>query len=229
MELTAQKREILGKKVKNLKKLGLIPAEFYGHGMENFHLSVPAKDFLKIWKQAGESTLIKLEIGEKKFNVLIHDIDKNYLTDEISHIDFYNVKMDEKIKIKIPVSFEGVAPAIKEKGGVLVKSMHELEVEALPVDLPHRIEVDLSSLSEIGSSILVKDLNVDKKVKILIDGRTVVASIIEAAKEEEVPAATMTVEDIKVETEEKKEARAEAKTKEKVAGGEEAKEKEAGK
>ncbi|MBI5306108.1 50S ribosomal protein L25 [Candidatus Wolfebacteria bacterium] len=212
MEITAQKREIFGKNVKSLKKLGLIPAEFYGHGMENLHLSVSAKDFLKIWKQAGESALIKLEVNGKKFNVLIHDIDKNYLTDEISHIDFYNVKMDEKIRIKIPVFFEGIAPAVKEKGGVLVKSMHELEVEALPADLPHRIEVNLSLLLEIGSSILVKDLQVDEKVKILIDSHTVVASIIETAKEEEIPAATMTVEDIKVETEEKKEARAEAKT-----------------
>lgn len=215
MELIAQKREIFGKKVKSLKKLGLIPAEFYGHGMENLHLSVLAKDFMKIWKQAGESAIVKLEAIGKKFNVLIHDINKDPLTDEISHIDFYNVKMDEKIRAKIQISFEGIAPAVKEKGGVLVKAAHELEVEALPADLPHQIKVDLSSLLEIGSSILVKDLSVDKKVKILIDDQTVVASVVEMAKEEEIPVAAMTVEDIKVETEEKKEARAEAKAKEK--------------
>ncbi|MBI4993688.1 50S ribosomal protein L25 [Candidatus Wolfebacteria bacterium] len=214
MELTAQKREIFGKKVKDLKNQGFIPAEFYGHGIENLHLNVPVKDFAKIFKQAGESAIIKLGVDGKKFNVLIHDVAKNPFTDEISHIDFYNVKMDEKIKIKIPVSFVGEALAVKEKLGVLVKSMHELEVEALPADLPHHIEVDLSALSGIGSNILVKDLNIDKKVKISVNDHTVVASITELAKEEEAPVAEMKVEDIKVETEQKKEARAETKAKE---------------
>lgn len=212
MELTAQKREIFGKKVKTLEKQGLIPAEFYGQGIENLHLTVLAKNFSKVFKEAGESAIVKLNVDGKHFNVLIHDIDQNPFTDKISHIDFYGVRMDKKIKIKIPLSFINESLAVKEKIGVLVKAMHEIEVEALPADLPHHIEVDLSPLATVGSSILVKDLKIGEKAKILVDEHTVVASITELAKEEEIaPTAEMKVEDVKVETEEKKEARAEAK------------------
>lgn len=210
MELTVQKREIFGRGIKTLREQGLIPAEFYGHGVKNISLAVPSKEFKKVFKEAGESTVLKLVFDNQKINVLIHDIDRNPLTDEISHIDFYGVKMDEKIKIKIPLLFVGEAPAIKEQGGILVKAMHEIEIEALPADLPHHIEADLSNLASIGSNIFVRDLNINKGIKLLVVPETVVATIVEQAKEEEiVPAANL--EDIKVETEEKKEARAEAK------------------
>lgn len=205
MELTVQKREILGKKLKVLRKQGFIPAEFYSHGTENLHLSVPVKEFNKIFKEAGESTIIKLDINGKKINALVHDIQKNHLTDEFSHIDFYGVRMDEKIKVKIPLLFTGESLAVKE-GGILVKAMHELEVEALPADLPHHIEVDLKKLAAIGNSILIKNLSFGKEVKILINEETVVATVVKQKVEEEV-VPTASVEDVKVETEEKKEAR----------------------
>lgn len=214
MELTVQKREIFGRGVKNLRKQGLIPAEFYAHGTKNISFNVPAKEFSKVFKEAGESTVLKLVFDNEKINVLIHDVDRNPLTDEVSHIDFYGVKMDEKIKIKVPILFIGEAPAVKEQGGVIIKAMHEIEVEALPADLPHHIEVNLSALSAIGNGIFVKDLNIDKTIKILIDSETVIATIIEQAKEEEI-VPVVNVADIKVETEEKKEARDEAKTREK--------------
>lgn len=210
MELTVQKREIFGKKTKALKQQGFIPAELYGHGLANLHLMVPAKDFSKVFKEAGESTLIKLKIdsstGEDKFNVLIHDFQKNYLTDEFSHIDFYSVRMDEKIKTSVPLEFTGEAPAVKEMGGTLVKAMQEVEIEALPADLPHHISVDVSSIKEIGDSIFIKDLNFGKGVKILVELETVVATVAELAKEEEIKP-EVKVEDIKVEGEEKKKER----------------------
>jgi len=204
MELQVQKREIFGKKVKALRKQGFIPAELYGHGVENIHLSVPAKDFLKIFKEAGESTIINLNFENKKLPVLIHDVAVDPINDQIIHIDFYQIKMDEKITTSVPLEFIGEAPAVKEKGGILVKAMQEIEIEALPADLPASIKVNLNDLSEIGKSIYVKDLQVTKGLKILVEPETVVATVIEAAKEE-VEEKPITVEEVKVEGEEKKE------------------------
>jgi len=204
MELIVQKREIFGKKVKALRKQGLIPAELYGHGLENIHLSVPAKDFSKLFKEAGESTIINLNLENKKLPVLIHEVSVDPLSDQIIHIDFYQVKMDEKITTSVPLEFIGEAPAVREKEGILVKAMQEVEVEALPADLPARIEVNLDELSEIGMSIYVKDLKVAKGVEILVEPETVVATVTEPVKEE-VEEKPITVEEVKVEAEEKKE------------------------
>ena len=217
MELTAQKREIFGKKVSTLRKKGIIPAELYGHGIENLHLSVPVKEFSRAFKEAGESTILKLKVeGGKEFNVLIHDIERNALNDEISHIDFYSVKMDEKLKTRVLLEFIGESLAVKEKNGILVKAMHEIEIEALPADLPHHILVDLSKISEIGGSIFVKDLDFGKGVKVLVEPETVIATVVEQKVEEEVAAPAVNVEDIKVESEEKKEARDKEKEEEKI-------------
>lgn len=204
MELTVQKREILGNKVEALRQQGLIPAELYGHGIENIHLSVPAKEFSKLFKKVGESTIINLDLENKKLPVLIHDVSVDHLTDQIIHIDFYQVRMDEKITASVPLEFVGEAPAVKEKGGILIKAVQELEVEAFPADLPHNIEVDLNELSDIGMSIRVKELKIDKKVKVLISQETVVVTVAEPVKEEIVEK-PITVEEVKVEGEEKKE------------------------
>ncbi|NCO15259.1 50S ribosomal protein L25 [Candidatus Wolfebacteria bacterium CG18_big_fil_WC_8_21_14_2_50_39_7] len=205
MELNVQKREIFGKKVNSLRRENLIPAELYGHGLENIHLSVPAKEFSKLFKEAGESTIINLNLENKKLPVLIHEVSVDPLSDKIIHIDFYQVKMDEKIITSVPLEFIGEAPAVKEKEGILIKAVQEIEVEALPSDLPHNIEVDISQLSDIGMSIHVKDLKIDKKVKVLADLETVVATVTEPAKEEVVEK-PITVEEVKVEGEEDKEA-----------------------
>jgi large subunit ribosomal protein L25 len=197
MDLSVQKRDILGRKVKSLREQGLIPAELYGHGSENVHLSVPIKEFTKLFKEAGESTIINLNLENEKLPVLIHDLQKNPLTDEISHIDFYQVRMDEKISTSVPLEFIGEAPAVREKGGILIKAVQEIEIEALPADLPHKIEVDLSKLSDIGTNIHVKDLKIDEKVKVLIDAETVVVTVTEPAKEE-VEEKPVSVEEVKV-------------------------------
>lgn len=211
MELTVQKREILGKKVKSLRERNFIPAELYGHDLRNIHLSVPAKEFLRLFREAGESTVINLVLGEEKLPVLIHDVQKNLLTEDVSHIDFYQVRMDEKITTAVPLEFVGEAPAVKEKGGVLIKAVYELEVEALPADLPHSIPVDLSLLSDIGADIYVKDLKIGGKAKILAHPETVIATVAEA-KEEEAEEKPVGVEEVKVESEEKKEEKEEEKS-----------------
>lgn len=208
MELQVKKREILGKKVKNLRKEGLIPAELYGRNRENVHLSVLAKEFSKLFKEAGESTVIKLKIEddkeEKTLNVLIGDFQKNSLTNEFSHIDFQEIKMDEKITISVPLEFIGEPPAVKAKGGILVKSMQEIELTAFPANLPRSIKIDLAKILNIGDSIYVKDFNALEGVEFLVDSETVVATVTEPEKEES-GEKEITVEDVKVEGEEKKE------------------------
>lgn len=204
MDLTVQTREILGRKVAALRKENLIPAELYGHGIENIHLSVPAKEFSKVFKEAGESTIINLDFENKKLPVLIYEVSTDPLSDKIIHIDFYAVKMDEKITTSVPLEFIGISPAVKEKQGVLIKSMQALEIKALPADLPHNLEVELDKLSEIGMSIYVRDLKIPKGVEILVEPETAIATIIEQAKEE-VEEKPISVEDVKVEGEEKKE------------------------
>lgn len=227
MELSVQKREKLGKAVKALRREGLIPAELYGHGIENLHLAVPAKDFLRVLKDAGTSTIVNLLIGTEKRPAIIHEVGRNYLTGEVDHIDFYQVRMDEKIKAKIPLEFLGIAPAVKDKGGILNKSVSEIEVEALPGDLPHRLEIDLSVLSELNQSIYVKDIAVPKGVKVLVDPETPVLTVTEPLPEEVVAAAPAPVDvgAVKVETEEKK-ANREAGKAEKTEKGEKTEKKE---
>ena len=207
MELTVQTRKIFGEKVKALREQGLIPAELYGHKLDNLHLTVPRKEFSRIFKEAGESTVIKLKTEDKEFNVLVHDIDKNALTDEINHIDFYAVKKGEKIKVRAPLRFIGESAAVKEKGAILIKAVHELEIEALPDDLLHHIEVDISKLIDLNMSILVKDLKINPKVKVSAKPETVIASVIE--QKEEVVVEEIKVEEVKVEGEEKKAEKAE--------------------
>lgn len=207
MDLVAEKREVFGRAVRQLRTQGLIPAELYGHGLPNLHLSVPAKEFLKVFKEAGENTVVTVVVGKEKLPVLIYDVERHPVSDEIMSVDLYQVRMDEKIRANIPLEFMGEAPVVKETIGVLIKSMHEIEVEALPADLPHDIKVDLSGLAELGQSIFVKNLNVPAGVKINVDPETVVVSVTAKALEEEKvieETAAVSVEQVAVETEEKK-------------------------
>ena len=132
MELTVQKREILGRKTGASRKSGLVPAELYGKGLENLHLNLPLKEFRKVFKQAGENTIVNVVLDGKKHPALIQDVSYNSVTDEMESVDLYQVRMDEKLKVKVPMEFVGVAPAVKEKNGLLVKSLQEVEIEALP-------------------------------------------------------------------------------------------------
>ena len=183
--LKAQKREALGKKVKKLRQEGMIPAELYGKGVENIHLSVPAKDFLQAYKEAGEHSVLQIEVDGESHPVLIHGVEENSVKPEILAIDFHKIRMDEKVKAHVPLEFGGEAPAVKELEGVLIKNMDEIEVEALPADLPHSIKIDLSGLAELDQSIYVKDLPRGDKFEYVVDPETAVVSVT-APKEEEI-------------------------------------------
>src|SRR3989344_2889205 len=124
--LHAEKRNIFGKKVKTLRKEGVIPAVVYGEGVEAMSLSVPKKDFEKVYREAGESTVVELKVEGKPLNVLIYDVTTNALKGDPEHIDFYALRMDKKVKMKVPLEFIGEAPAVKNDGGVFVKVMQEV-------------------------------------------------------------------------------------------------------
>ena len=204
MELIAQKREKFGTDAaRNMRRVGTIPAELYGHGTANLHLQVSAKEFNKVLKEAGESTVVTILIDGDKRPVLIYDVRTDPIKDEVIHADFYQVRMDEKLKARIPVVLEGIAPGVKEKGGVLTHAMREIEVEALPADLVHDIKVDISGLDDIGKSIHVSDFPVLHGILYLAEPETVVASI-SARVEEVVEVAPPSIEDVKVEGEEKR-------------------------
>lgn len=216
MELQVQKREKMGRGVSALRDKELIPAELYGKGLANLHLSVPLKEFRKVFKEAGENTIVNIVVEGKNHPVLIQDVSYNPVTDEMESVDFYQVRMDKKLKVGVPVEFVGIAPAVKEKNGLLVKALQEVEIEALPADIPRELKVNLSKLLDIGQSIYVKDLDVPSTVKILISPETVVATVTAKITEEEElamrQAASGEVESVKVETEEKKAEREAVKT-----------------
>jgi large subunit ribosomal protein L25 len=196
----------MGKQVKSLRKDGLIPAELYGHATKNEHLTVSAKEFNKVYKAAGSSTMLTLIVGKEKTSAMIHSIVRDSVKSDIIHIDFYQVRMDEKITAHVPLEFTGESPAVKEKNAVINHSLAEVEVEAFPQDVPHTIVVDLSVLTDFDQSIYVKDLVIPKGVEIQVEGDTVVATATEPLPEEVIePAAeTVDVAAIKTEGDEKK-------------------------
>src|SRR3989344_4325634 len=165
LELKSNKRTLLGKKVKSLRREGIIPAVVYGGKEGTTPIELDLKEFSKLFKIAGETTLIKLLVGDSAKNVLIHDVSRDPVTETINHVDFYEVKMDEKITAKVPLVFIGDAPAVADLDGVLVKAMQELEVRALPAHLPREIEVDISSLKTFDNNIVVKDIKLPPNVE----------------------------------------------------------------
>lgn len=212
MDLTATARERFGNQVKALRREGLVPAELYGHGVANIHLSVPSKEFAKAFKEAGTNTVITLVVGKEKHPALIHDVAHDPLTGEPAHVDFYQVKLDEKIRARVPLVFVGEAPAVKASGAIVNRSMGEIEVEALPQDLPRSLTVDLSALTETDKSIYVRDIPIPRNVKVLVDGDTAVATATPPEEEEKVEEAAADVSTVKVEAEEKKAERQAEKT-----------------
>lgn len=177
IQLKARKREIKTS-VKKLRARGELPAVLYGHNVANQSLTVKQGDFDKVLKAAGESSVIDLVTDDGQIHpVLIHDVQLHYLTNKPLHADFYQVSMTEKVKAKVTLEFVGEAPAVKTKGGVLVKILNEVEVQCLPADLPHNIPVDITPLTDFQNAICVKDLKVSNKVQILTSPEEVVAKV----------------------------------------------------
>jgi len=186
LTLPAKIRKTLGKKVKALRERGVLPGVLYGPRIkETLPLEINFKEFEKVYKEAGESTLVSLEIEDKKAPVLIHEVKLDPLTGKPIHVDFYQPRLEEEVEVTIPIIFEGEAPAVKDLGGTLVKNIHEVEVRALPQNLPHEIKVNMEKLKTFEDDILVKDLPTPKGVKILKELEEVVATVAPPEKVEE--------------------------------------------
>lgn len=183
--LAAKQREVLGRKVKKLRKEGLIPAHIFGHNVKTVHVSVDEKEFEKVFGDTGETTILNLKLGSETKPVLIRGTQSHPLTDKILHVDFYQVSLKEKVKVEVPLEIIGESPAVEKSMGVLLTPVEHLEVEALPQNLPEKIEVDISKLENVGDSVQVKDLKVDKdKIEVHADEELVVANIGELVTKE---------------------------------------------
>ncbi len=184
--IKAQVRTLSGRQNRKLRSRGLLPAVLYGKGKPSQSLEVSHKDFEKIYRQTGENTLVNLVIeGEGAHKVLIHEVAKHFMKDEPIHIDFYEVDLTRKIHAKVPLHFIGVSQAVKELGGVLVKNLSELAVEALPADLPPFIEVSVEGLKTFNDLIRLQDLRVSSSIKLLGHVEDVVVSVQAPRTEEE--------------------------------------------
>lgn len=216
MELTVQKRES-GKSPHSLRLAGVLPAVVYGRSQESTPISVDAKTFGKVFHKAGESTVITLVgLGEEK-QALIHDVEFDAVTGTPIHADFYAIEKGQKVTVSVPFEFDGVAPAVKDLGGILTKVMHEIEIECEPKDLPHAIHVDVSKLATLEDQIKIKNLIFPASAKISVDADEVVAMISVAKEEVEEVAAPVDLSAIEISEERGKkeeEAAPEAESKE---------------
>jgi large subunit ribosomal protein L25 len=178
LKLEVLERTEAGKDLAALRASGYIPAVQYGHKKEAVNLSVKEIDFKKVFKAAGESTLVELVLGGKKgINVLVHDVQVDPLSGRFTHIDFYQVNMDEKIETDVALDFVGDAPAVKAHGGVLIRNLDEVKVQCLPKDLPHSFVIDLAQLVDFDSQIKVSDIKLPAGVEMLETLEAIVATV----------------------------------------------------
>ena len=187
-KLSVEKRKVIGRKVKTLRRDGFLPANIYGKKIKSLAVQLETKSFLPVFKEVRETGLVELKvIGEEKIRpVLIHNVQFHPVDDKPLHADFYEVDLKEKVTTKVSVELIGEAMAVKEKVGILIQPLNEVEVEALPADLPEKVEVDISDLKEVGDFVIVEKAKVPSGVKILTDGKEILVKIEPPAKEEEV-------------------------------------------
>jgi large subunit ribosomal protein L25 len=181
-KLKVEKRD-LKENVAVLRKSGQMPAVFYGPKDPSTPIKVSLIDFKKAWKTAGESTVVVLEGDGIDADVLIHQVDLDPVTDIAIHADFYAIEKGKKLSVDVPLVFIGVSPAVKDLGAVLVKVAHEVEIEALPKDLPHTLEVDIAGLVTFDSVLTAADIKLPEGVTLVVKPEEVIASVYEPKEE----------------------------------------------
>jgi len=179
IELKVTKREVLGKKVKHLRRQGITPVHLFGHGIESLALQCNTGELERVLGQAGQTRLISLKLAKEKKprTAVVREFDRDWRKGELVHVDFYQVKMEEKIKLEVPVVLVGEAPALKSKAHMLEHELGTLTVECLPAKIPTSLEVDISSLTELDQAIRVKDVALDKDITVLNNPELVVVKI----------------------------------------------------
>ncbi len=187
LSLNAEERKVLGKKVKNLRKDGKLPGHVFGKGLDSEHVAVDTKEFLHIFHQAGETGLIDLKIGKGKVRpVMIREVQYNAVSGNPIHIDFYQVNLTKKVKVAVPLTLIGEQPeSVKLGETIVLQTLNEVEVEALPTDLVEKIEVDITPLKVLDDVITVAQLSFDReKLSVQVEPETVVVKLAPAVSAE---------------------------------------------
>ena len=188
--LKAERRHVVGKKVKQLRREGKLPAVLYGKHIDPIPLVLDYRDAEKALRGLSTSTLVILEVEGARHTAVVRERQKDYIKGKLLHVDFQALSLTETMRVEVPIELEGEAPAVKTYGGVLVQTLESVEVESLPGDMPERLMVDLGGLEEIGDSITVADLVLPPNVKVLVDPNETVVVVTAPRSEEEVEEAS---------------------------------------
>jgi len=203
--LNVDTRDLSNKiKLKEMRTTGKIPAVFYGFKKDSTPLIIDKKDFIKIFKEAGETSTITLKTQNGDFNAMIHEIQHHPITGEISHVDFLSVDMTKTIEVGVPLEFIGMSPAVKA-GGTLVKVLHEIEVLALPNNIPQHLEVDISKLINNNDVVTLEDIKLPTGASFTNDDMTMVVASISVQEDEPETPTEINLDSIEVEKKGKKE------------------------
>jgi large subunit ribosomal protein L25 len=179
LALNARPRTVLGKKVKALRRQGVTPANIYGHNVESVAIEADTHDLTAIIRRAGRTALVQLTVtGERApRSVLIRQYTRRATTDDLLHVDFFQVSMREKLTVDIPLTLSGNAPAVEQYDAIVVQALESVSVQCLPTDIPSHIDVDISSLVDTASTIFIRDLRAPAGVEIMTDGDVPVVSV----------------------------------------------------
>ncbi|MBL7126041.1 MAG: 50S ribosomal protein L25 [Dehalococcoidales bacterium] len=187
LRLKATHRVVLGKKARFLRRQGITPAHLYGHGIESLALQCDTNELVNLVAHAGKTRLVNLEVdGEKSKTTFVREIQRDVITRELLHIDFYQVKRTEKIAVDVPIVLVGEAPALKSKGRMLVHGINSLSIECLPANVPPQIDIDITGLEEVEQAVHVKDIILDPEITVHADPEQLVVKISEVMVKEEV-------------------------------------------
>ncbi|MCA9372149.1 50S ribosomal protein L25 [Candidatus Woesebacteria bacterium] len=204
--LAVQKRNVVGKANRMLRKQGMIPAVVYGQGTEPLSISIGMKDFISTYKKAGETSVIYISIEKQEIPTLITDYQIDPIRNSILHVDFIKVNLHKKIEASVPVEFVGESEAVKTLNGVLLTQTDEITVEALPTDIPHAFTIDLSKLTQIGDIVTVADLPKSSSYTIQDEEDKIIVSVVEHKEEELEPDTTSETPEVTAEGQEGEEA-----------------------
>ena len=192
--LNVEERKLKGRKVKNLRRDGILPANIFGNKVKSLGVQVDSKHFKEVYLKAGETGVVELNLGKEKRPVLIHNVQLDPVSDLPLHIDFLQVDLTKKVTAQVPIELINVSPAEKQGVGTVVQYINEIEVDALPSDLPDKFEIDLSKLSDVNQTVQIKDIAVDKnKVEVKENPEEIIAKV-EPPKEEKVEEVTVVPE-----------------------------------
>ncbi|MDY6877513.1 MAG: 50S ribosomal protein L25 [Chloroflexota bacterium] len=205
VELTAEKRSVLGKQVRQLRRQGWVPAVMYGHDFVSMPLQFEAGNLTRVLSQVGGSQLIRIKVkGQKQPEMaLVRDVQRDCIRGTLMHVDFYRVMMTERLTAEVPLSITGESPVMERKEGILLHGISTIEVECLPGDLVDAIEVDLSDLVEIDQALYVRDLAVPAGIEVLTSLEEMIVRVapLEAEEEEEEEEILPEAEEVEVITE----------------------------